>query len=140
MVLDSGWEAEFCRAAEAHPKVRAYVKNHGLGFEVPYRQGAEQRKYLPDFIVRVDDGRGDADLLNLVIEIKGYRGENAKDKAATMKNYWIPGVNNLGSYGRWAFAEFSAIYEIESEFAAKIQAEFAKLIENSGAETRAQTS
>jgi len=140
VVLDSGWEAEFCRAAEAHPKVRAYVKNHGLGFEVPYRQGAEQRKYLPDFIVRVDDGRGDADLLNLVIEIKGYRGENAKDKAATMKNYWIPGVNNLGSYGRWAFAEFCDIYEIESEFAAKIQAEFAKLIENSRAETRVQTS
>jgi len=76
----------------------------------------------------------------LVIEIKGYRGENAKDKAATMKNYWIPGVNNLGSYGRWAFAECCDIYEIESEFAAKIQAEFAKLIENSGAETRVQTS
>jgi len=28
VVLDSDWEAEFCRVAESHPKVRAYVKNH----------------------------------------------------------------------------------------------------------------
>ena len=26
IVLDSDWEAEFCRVAEAHPKVRAYVR------------------------------------------------------------------------------------------------------------------
>ena len=28
VVLDSDWEGEFCRVAESHPKVRAYVKNH----------------------------------------------------------------------------------------------------------------
>ncbi len=81
VVCDSNWEAEFCRAAEANPRVRAYVKNQGLGFEVPYLLGTTPKKYLPDFIVRVDDGRGDDDLLNLVVEIKGYRGEDAKDKA-----------------------------------------------------------
>ncbi|HJZ15665.1 MAG TPA: hypothetical protein VJ251_09460 [Stellaceae bacterium] len=74
VVCDSDWEAEFCRAAEANPRVRAYVKNQGLGFEVPYLLGATPKKYLPDFIVRVDDGHGDDDLLNLVVEIKGYRG------------------------------------------------------------------
>ena len=42
-VCDSDWEAEFCRAAEAHPRVRAYVKNQGLGLEVPYRTGSESR-------------------------------------------------------------------------------------------------
>ena len=26
------------------------------------------------------------------------------------------GVNNLGKYGRWAFAEFTAVYEIEAKF------------------------
>ena len=30
-ILDSDWEAEFCRVAESHPRVRAYVKNHNLG-------------------------------------------------------------------------------------------------------------
>ena len=43
VILDSDWEAEFCRVAEAHPQVRAYVKNHNLGLEVPYRYGSEMR-------------------------------------------------------------------------------------------------
>lgn len=37
VILDSDWEAEFCRVAEKHPRVKAYVKNHSLGLEVPYR-------------------------------------------------------------------------------------------------------
>ena len=114
VVCDSDWEAEFCRVAEAHPRVRAYVKNQNLGLEVPYLNGSMQRKYLPDFIVQIDDGR--EDLLNLIVEIKGYRGEDAKDKANTMMTYWVPGVNNLGGFGRWAFVEFTAVFEIESEF------------------------
>lgn len=129
VVLDSDWEAEFCRVAEKHPKVKAYVKNHSLGLEVPYRYGSETRKYLPDFIVRVDDGRGEDDLLNLIVEIKGYRREDAKDKKATMETYWVPGVNNLKSFGRWAFAEFTEVYQIEMDFAAKVEAEFAKMID-----------
>ena len=44
-VLDSDWEAEFCRVVESHPAVRAYVKNHNLGLEVPYRYGSTPRTY-----------------------------------------------------------------------------------------------
>jgi type III restriction enzyme len=128
VVLDSDWEAEFCRVAEAHPRVKAYVKNHNLGFEVPYRFGSENRRYRPDFIVLVDDGHGDDELLHLVVEIKGYRREDAKEKKLTMETYWVPGVNNSGNYGRWAFAEFTEIYRIESDFEAKVEAEFDKLI------------
>ena len=113
-VLDSSWEGEFCRVVEGHPQVLAYVKNHNLGFTVPYRQGMENRTYVPDFIVAVDDGRGPDDPLNLVVEIKGYRGEDAKDKKKTMDSYWVPGVNNLGSFGRWAFAEFRDVLEMRS--------------------------
>jgi len=102
--LDSDWEAELCRVAEAHPKVRAYVKNYGLGLEVPYRYGSETRHYRPDFILLVDDGQGPADLLHLIVEIKGYRREDAKEKKSTMETYWVPGVNNLKTHGRWAFA------------------------------------
>ena len=116
VVLDSGWEAEFCRVAEAHQQVRAYVKNHNLGLEVPYRSGSETRTYLPDFIVLVDDGCGDEDLLNLVVEIKGYRRGDARDKKATMDTYWVPGVNNHGDYGRWAFAELTDVFEVEAAF------------------------
>ena len=129
VILDSDWEGEFCRVAESHPQVRAYVKNHGLGLEVPYRYGSETRKYLPDFIVLVDDGHGPGDLLHLVVEIKGYRGEDAVEKKATMDTYWVPGVNHLGTYGRWAFAEFTEVYEIESEFKDRVEGEFNKLID-----------
>lgn len=109
-ILDSGWEGEFCRVAESHPRVRAYVKNQGLGLEVPYRWFSETRRYIPDFVLQLDDG------LNLIVEIKGYRGEDAKEKKSTMDTYWIPGVNNLGTWGRWAFAEFTEVFKIESEF------------------------
>jgi type III restriction enzyme len=116
VIYDSDWEAEFCRLAEAHPKVLAYTKNHNLGLEVPYRMGAETRRYFPDFIVIVDDGYGSDDPLHLVVEIKGYRREDAKVKKETMETYWIPGVNNLQSHGRWAFAEFTDVYAMESDF------------------------
>ena len=115
VVCDSDWEAKFARTAEAHPKVIAYVKNHGLGFEVPYVMGGIKRKYIPDFIVRVDAGQGD--ILNLIVEIKGYRREDAKVKAETMRAYWVPGVNNLMRFGKWAFAEFKEVFEIENKFA-----------------------
>jgi len=135
VVLDSNWEGEFCRVAEAHPRVRSYVKNQSLGLEVPYRYGSEMRRYFPDFIVRVDDGRGDDDLLNLIVEIKGYRREDAKEKKSTMDTYWVPGVNHLGSHGRWAFAEFTEVYQIEADFEAKVESNFAKMIDSVTAQT-----
>jgi type III restriction enzyme len=116
--------------AESHPRVRAYAKNHNLGLEVPYRYGSEARTYRPDFIVLVDDGHGPDDLLHLVVEIKGYRREDAKEKKATMETYWVPGVNQRRAYGRWAFAEFTEIYRIESDFAVTVKREFDKMIDS----------
>ena len=94
-------------SVESHPRVRAYVKNQGLGLEVPYRSGSEARTYLPDFIVLVDDGCGET--------------------------YWVPGVNRLGAYGRWAFAEFTDVYTILDDFDATVgsptQAQFDEMLE-----------
>ena len=101
---------------------------------MPYRYGSETRRYIPDFIVLVDDGHGEDDLLHLIVEIKGYRREDAKEKKTTMDTYWVPGVNNLGDYGRWAFAEFTEVYQIESDFAKKVEAEFNSMIEQFAAE------
>lgn len=60
-------------------------------------------------IVLVNDGHGEDDLLHLIVEIKGYRREDAKEKKATMETYWVPGINNSYKYGRWAFAEFTEL-------------------------------
>jgi type III restriction enzyme len=138
VILDSDWEAEFCRVAEGHPRVLAYVKNHNMGFEVPYRYASETRRYRPDFIIRVDDGHGADDPLNLIVEIKGYRGEDAKEKKSTMDTYWVPGVNNLKSHGRWAFAEFTDVFQIQDDFAKKIEAEFNKMIQSAVSDTTAE--
>ena len=133
VVLDSDWEAEFCRVAESHLRVKAYVKNHNLGLEVPYRYGSETRTYIPDFILRVDDGHGDDDPLHLVVEIKGYRREDAKEKKAAMDTYWVPGVNHHGRYGRWAFYELTDVYSIQSDFEAILKGEFNEMIEKAAA-------
>ena len=113
---------------------RVPVAENIPGDEMPYRYGSEIRKYLPDFIVLVDDrptpslrqasSHGPDDLLHLVVEIKGYRREDAKEKKATMETYWVPGVNHLGTHGRWAFAEFTEVYTIEADFAEKVEREF----------------
>jgi type III restriction enzyme len=129
VILDSDWEAEFCRVAENHPRVLSYVKNQNLGFEVPYLCGSESRRYLPDFIVLVDDGHGPEDPLHLVVEVKGYRNEDAKQKKDTIETFWIPGVNNDGRFGRWAFAEFTDVYEMQIDFKEKVEAEFNKMID-----------
>lgn len=73
-------------------------------------------------------GHGEDDLLNLIVEIKGYRGEDAKEKKPTMETYWIPGVSRLGTFGRWAFVEFTDVWEIEKDFAALMKKAFAGML------------
>jgi type III restriction enzyme len=70
-----------------------------------------------------------------VVEIKGYRREDAKEKKSTMDTYWVPGVNNLGTYGRWAFAEFTEVYQIEADFKAKVEGKFNDMLASVGAQS-----
>jgi type III restriction enzyme len=125
VVLDSDWEAKFAETVEQMPEVRAYVKNHGLHFEVPYVLAGDDRRYRPDFILRIDDGRGPADPLNLIVEIKGFRGEDAAMKADTMKRLWVPAVNNAARFGRWEFLEIRQLWDTEQvirKYLAKVKA------------------
>ena len=119
VVLDSSWEEALALTLENHPRVLAYAKNQALGFEIPYRDGGVTRRYLPDFLVRLDDG-GD-EPLNLVLEVKGMRDEADKAKAQTTRELWVPGVNALGGFGRWAFAEFRDWSMMEDDFAALVE-------------------
>lgn len=128
-ILDSDWEGEFCRVAEAHPQVRAYVKNCNMGFEVPYQLGNEAHMYVPDFILLVDDGHGEDDLLHVVAEVKGYRGEDAKEKKAAMDTCWIPGVNRLKKFGRWTFVELKEVYRIQENFEQVVEESFSLAID-----------
>ncbi len=114
VVLDSPWEQELARVLEDHPRVVSYAKNQGMQFEVPYRIGRVARRYTPDFLARIDVGGGE--IMNLVLETKGYRGLDAQFKADAMRSLWVPGVNGLGEYGKWAFEEFREVFAIKEEF------------------------
>jgi type III restriction enzyme len=45
-----------------------------------------------------------------------------------MDTYWVPGVNRLGTFGRWAFAEFADVWEMQTDFAAKVEDEFNRML------------
>ena len=105
VVLDSNWEAKMVESLEQMPEVICYVKNQNLGFAIPYTLNGEQKNYLPDFIVRINDGQ--EDLLNLILEVSGEARKDKAAKVATTKTLWIPAVKNHGGLGRWDFLEIT---------------------------------
>lgn len=52
-----------------------------------------------------------------------------------MDTYWVPGVNHLGTFGRWAFAEFTEIYQIEPDFKMKVASQFDAMIKTATSQT-----
>ena len=129
-ILDSDWEAEFCRVAEAHPRVRAYVKNHNLGFEVPYRFGSRDA-HVPARLHRAGRRRprrrrpAAPDRRDQGLPGRGREGEEVDDGDLLGARREPPAA----TYGRWAFAEFTDVYQIEADFEAKVRSEFDKMIE-----------
>jgi type III restriction enzyme len=102
---DGDWELQFVQSLEAMDEVKAYVKNQHLGFKVPYTFEGRPGHYCPDYLLRVDDGRGD--LLNLIVAVAGRATQEAEAKVATTRNLWVPSVNAEGTFGRWAFLELT---------------------------------
>jgi len=112
VVADTGaWEQKLAQVLEELPEVRCYVKNHSLGLTIPYTLNGDEHLYYPDFLARVDDGRGPDDLLNLLIEVSGAERRDKAAKVATARTLWVPAVNNHGGFGRWAFVEVSDAYD-----------------------------
>jgi len=124
VVLDSNWEAKLAEVLENElDEVVHYAKNFQLGFTIPYTFNGEDRSYLPDYLIRIDDGHGRDDLLNLVLEVSG---EARKDKAAkveTARNLWVPAINNHGAFGRWAFLEIVDPWDAQNTIRAALRGE-----------------
>lgn len=109
-------EAEFCSVAEAHSRVKACVKIRSLCLEVPCRYGFGIREDRPDFVLLVDDGHGDDDVLEPFVEIKGDRCGDAEEKKSTTETCWVPGVKHFSDYGCCDFVAFSNDYPVEADF------------------------
>jgi type III restriction enzyme len=106
VVADTGsWEQKTAQALEDMHEVLAYAKNDHIGFTIPYLADGVSRLYYPDFLVRWDDGAGPDDPLNLIVEVSGEKKADKAAKVATARDLWVPAINGLGSWGRWAFVE-----------------------------------
>lgn len=92
---------------EDMPEVSRCVKNHNLGFTIPYTLGGEEKNYIPDFIVCIDDEHGPTDLLKLIVEVTSEKKKDKAAKVATARTLWIPAINIHSGFGRWAFIEIN---------------------------------
>jgi len=90
------WEQKLAQALENLDEVICYVKNDHVGFSIPYTLNGEQENYRPDFIVRVNDGHGPENALNLIVEVTGNRDGKKAAKVGTARDLWTPAVNNHG--------------------------------------------
>lgn len=114
------WEQKMAQTIEDMPEVVRYVKNHNLGFSIPYTLNGEERNYIPDFIACIDDGKGKEDLLNLLIEVTGEKKKDKAAKVSTARTLWVPAINNHGGYGRWDFMEIADPWDAESLIRAQV--------------------
>lgn len=99
------WEQVVAQQLEGMAEVDRYAKNERLGFSVPYTIAGKGHQYYPDFIVCIDDGRGDGDLLNLLVECSGKPKADKPVKVGQTEAFWCPAVTTLGSFGRWDIVE-----------------------------------
>ncbi len=115
------WEQKMAEALEDMPEVVHYAKNHQLQFTIPYTLAGDERQYMPDFLVRLDDGRGKEDLLTLIVEVSGEARKDKAAKAATARNLWVPAVNNHGGFGRWAYLEITDPWDAQNTIRASLK-------------------
>ncbi len=97
VVFDSTWEKAAADLLETSAQVLAYAKNDHLGFRVQYQWSGATRRYVPDFLVRLANGK------TLVLEIKGEDSEQNRAKRAAME-LWVTAVNAKGGFGIWSSA------------------------------------
>ncbi len=115
------WEQKMAQTLEDMPEVIRYVKNHNLGFTIPYTLNGEEKNYIPDFLACLDDGRGPNDLLNLIVEVTGEKKKDKAAKVATARTLWGPAINNHGGFGRWAFIEIDDPWDAQKLIRATIR-------------------
>ncbi len=96
VVADSAWEAHTANVLEQSGQVLAYAKNDHLGFQVYYLWNGARRRFVPDFIVRLANGK------LLILEIKGEDSPQNQAKRQAL-DAWVKGVNAKGGFGLWCW-------------------------------------
>jgi type III restriction enzyme len=97
MVADSAWEQYAANFLERSDQVLAYAKNDHLGFQVYYLWNGSRRRFIPDFLIRLANGK------TLVLEIKGEDSDQNRAKRDAL-DQWVKAVNTKGGFGLWCCA------------------------------------
>lgn len=127
VVCDTGsWEQMMAQTLEDMDEVVSYVKNQNLGFAIQYTLNGEEHNYVPDFIVRLDDGHGRENPLHLIIEVSGEPRKDKAAKVSTARDLWVEAVNNHGGFGRWKFIEISDPWDVANSIRAMTKQESAR--------------
>jgi len=96
MIADSAWEQYAANALEKSDQVLAYAKNDHLGFQIYYLWNGARRRFIPDFLIRLANGK------TLVLEIKGEDSEQNREKRSALGT-WVKSVNEKCGFGTWAW-------------------------------------
>lgn len=105
VVPDSQLEKKAAWKLDNNGKVRAFVKNEGLGFGIPYYRNDEAHDYMPDFIVALENGA------RLILETKGH--DEHKEAKRIAAERWVKAVNASGKYGKWHYRMIGSENEVE---------------------------
>ena len=95
-VADSTWEHYTASLLEKRTDVSAYAKNDHLGMQIYYLWRGSKRKYIPDYLIRLVNGK------QLILEIKGEDSEQNKAKRIAL-DLWVKAVNDRGGFGTWSW-------------------------------------
>lgn len=109
-VKGNTWEEIIALRCELHPQVAAYVKNDRLDFSIPYTWQGRSHRYVPDFLLRLEQAESDV-VRTLIIEVSGGQKSPGptKAKADTARNQWCTAINNHGGFGRWGYIEIDSM-------------------------------
>ena len=106
----ANWEQTATYHLDRHPSVRAFVKNHGLNFVIPYLHNGVARDYVPDYVARLDLPGEEY----LLAELKGADWEDLAEVKRQAAERWCAAVNATGEFGRWRYKLAMSIGELVS--------------------------
>ena len=93
-VYDSALESSTVYALEHNEHVKSYAKNDHLGFYVNYFYKGVTKRYMPDFLVKLNND------VTLILETKGIESEQDRIKRRALHD-WVKAVNGIKIFGEW---------------------------------------
>jgi type III restriction enzyme len=115
-------------AIEESPLVECFTPNdRQIGWSIPYEYDGQSHKYLPDFFVKLKNGK------TLILEVKGEGGMVHDANLVAAKNgaakKWTLAVSNLGEYGAW---HYEICHAVEGDSRWSYGIKLRKLLERHG--------